>query len=268
LATPESIETAARAWPDLRLSPEGFAAYLQARAEPPAGEAGLAELYLAFGCSQGDATALALFDARYLDVVPMALAHMHLSAHDVDEVRQLVRGKLLVAEPGQATKLDAYAGRGQLRGLIQVVAVRAAISLLRGDRRHRGGGGDLGDLPSPAEDPELRFLKEQYREAFKRCFERALGELSSRDRNFLRLHHFGGLTVEQVGAVYGVHRATATRWLAKIREQLLGDTRRHLGETLSAPSGEIDGIMELIQSRLDVSVQRLLDSREEDGGVG
>jgi RNA polymerase sigma-70 factor, ECF subfamily len=263
LAAREAIQAAARAWPELSLPEDDFAAYLATRADEP-GEAGLAELYLACACSQGDAAALALFDARFLDVVPVALAHMHLAPDVVDEVRQRVRSKLLVAEPGERTKLDDYAGRGQLRGLIQVVAVRTAISLVREGKRHGGSGADLGDLPSPSEDPELRFLKEQYRDAFKRAFEQALGGLASRDRNFLRLHHFGGLTVEQVGGIYGVHRATATRWLSKIREQLLAATRRHLGETLAAPAAELDGIMELIQSRLDVSVQRLLDTREED----
>lgn len=259
----EAITRAADAWPELTLDHDDFAAYAAA-VDAPADldDEALAELYLACGCSRGDATALALFEARYLAVVPAALAHMRLGTATLDDVRQLVRHKLLVAEPGQAPKLDGYAGRGKLRGLIGVVAVRTAISLLRKGQRHAATGDGLEDLPAAGHDPELRFMKEKYRAAFKRAFERALGELESRDRNFLRLHHFGGLTVEQVGDVYGVHRATATRWLAKIRGALMAATQKHLGAELDVAPGELASLMGLIQSRLEVSVERLLESRD------
>ena len=72
----------------------------------------------------------------------------------------------------------------------------------------------------------------------------------------------GGLTVDQVGEVYGVHRATATRWLAKIRAQVLADTRGELAQELSVPARELESIMQLVQSRLDVSVQRLLETHD------
>ena len=103
-------------------------------------------------------------------------------------------------------------------------------------------------------------MKERYRAAFRVAFEQAVRRLSSRERNILRLQLDAGLTVEQIGEVYGVHRATATRWLTKIRDQLMSDTRRELGERVGVSSSELDGVMELIQSRLDVSVRRMLET--------
>ena len=61
--------------------------------------------------------------------------------------------------------------------------------------------------------------------------------------------------------MYGVHRATATRWLAQIRAQVLAETRRRLGEVLAVPARELDSVMDLVQSRLDVSLQRMLTER-------
>lgn len=256
----EAIERAGARWPELDLDPDDFAAYAARCVEAPdeLDDDALAELFLACGCSQGDRTALALFEAKYLDVVPAALAHMKLGEDILDEARQLVRHKLLVAAPGETPKLDSYAGRGKLRGLIQVVAVRTAISLLRKRKGHRMTSDGLTELPEGADDAELSYMKRKYRGAFKRAFGKALDALSSRERNFLRLHHFGGLTVEQVGEVYGVHRATATRWLAKIRESVMAITRKELGAELGVDRAELDSVMALIQSRLEVSVERLL----------
>ena len=258
------LQRAAAAWPQLQLDPTAFAAYLATHdAADRSGDA-LAELYLAHGCCQGDPTALALFDAHYLDAVPAALAHMRLAPDSVDEVRQVVRSKLLVAPAGERPKLDHYAGQGRLKGLIKVMAVREAISRLRRDAKVEPGGHDLlADLPSPDLDPELYVMKERYRVAFKRAFEETVSGLSSRDRNMLRLHLFGGLTVEQIGDIYGVHRATATRWMTKLRLDLLRGTRTLLQERIGASPDELESVMRLIESRLDASIERVLQQSDE-----
>jgi RNA polymerase sigma-70 factor (ECF subfamily) len=58
--------------------------------------------------------------------------------------------------------------------------------------------------------------------------------------------------------MYGVHRAIAARWLAAAREQIAGATRNHLAARAGIVSEEIDSIIRLVHSRLDVSFERLL----------
>ena len=195
----DAIDEAMQAWPGVRVDRSQFERYLEGRQDGD-----LAERYLACAVAAGDDRALALFDEHYLDKLPAALAHMQLSADMLEEVGQRVRHKLIVDG-----KLDGYAGKGRLGGLVQVVAVRLAIDMLRKAKREVGAD-RLDDLSSP-HDPELRFLKEKYRVVFSSAFERAIADLTSRERNFLRLQVHGGLTVEQIGKMYGVHRATATR---------------------------------------------------------
>lgn len=255
----DAIRAAAARWPGLEVEPDDVRGYAERCGVATPSPEALEELVLASRCSAGDPTALALFDARYLDAVPVALAHMKLSAERVDDIRQRVRTKLLVAEPGRSPRLDDYAGQGRLRGLVKVIGVRMAISALRKEAGHVGDA-PLERLADAAHDPELRYMKERYRAAFRVAFEQAVRRLSSRERNILRLQLDAGLTVEQIGEVYGVHRATATRWLTKIRDQLMSDTRRELGERVGVSSSELDGVMELIQSRLDVSVRRMLET--------
>lgn len=239
-----------------------FADYLAGRdGLGTVGDDGAAELYLACACAHGDPKALALFDAHFLDVVPAALGHMKLPSATVDEVRQMVREKLLVANADGARRLDQYAGQGKLRGLIQVVAVRTAISLLRKTKREAPLGDDaLAAIQTPEHDPELAYMKARYRGEFKICFEAAVRGLESRDRNLLRLHLLDGVTLEQLAEMYGVHRATVVRWLAKVRKTLFSETRKQMRARLDVSPDEFESLMGLIQSRLDVSVNRMLQT--------
>ena len=109
------MRRAAAEFPDVELTEDDFVVFVEEHVDDAGAlsEEALAELYLACGCSRGDKAALAHLDARYLASVPAALAHMRLPAETIDEVRQLVRHKLLVAEPGKAPKLEGYAGRGK-----------------------------------------------------------------------------------------------------------------------------------------------------------
>jgi RNA polymerase sigma-70 factor (ECF subfamily) len=217
------------------------------------------EVALAQACATGDAKALATFERLYLADVPAGLAHMKLDRAMVDDVVQEVRAKLLVGVDGAPPRILEYAGQGKLRGLCQVMAARAALTRLRGNKRTISDDG-VDALAVAADDPELAFLKAHYRDAFKTAFTDAAGELDARDRNLLRLHHLGGVTLDQLAAMYGVHRATAVRWLADVRKRLLAGTRTRLRATLSVSGDELDSIMELIGSRLEASVRRLLDS--------
>jgi RNA polymerase sigma-70 factor (ECF subfamily) len=71
-----------------------------------------------------------------------------------------------------------------------------------------------------------------------------------------------GVTLEALAEIYGVHRATVTRWLTKARERLLSSTRERLGARLDIGRSEIDSVMKWIGSRLDASVSRVLRTRD------
>ncbi len=255
---------AATAWPGLTVEP---AALIAAFAPKLAGDdpaaltiAGLAELHLALACAAGSNAAIAAFDRAYLDVVPQALGPMKLPAATVDDVRATVRDKLLLAEPGKQPRVIEYAGRGRLRGLVQVSATRTAIDRIRHEQKE-------AELPSDAQlaaagDVELSLIKAQYREAFVAGFTASVAKLERRDRNLLRLHLLGGMTLEQLAQMYGVHRATVVRWLAAARSTVFDGTREHVAETLRAPEDELDQMFDLVRSRVELSIERLLASVE------
>ena len=254
---------AASVWPGVTVEParliEAFAQKLAAADPPPLAAAGAAELYLALACARGDAAAIAAFDREYLSIVPIALAGMKLPTATVEDVRATVRDKLLLADGERPPRVVDYAGRGRLKGLVQVTATRSAIDWIRHEQR---------EVELPAKElvgpgnVELSLIKAQYREAFSAGFARAVAAASRRDRNLLRLHFLGGVTLEQLAQMYGVHRATVVRWLAAAREAVFGATREHVAQTIGAPSDELDEMFELVKSRVELSVERLLASVE------
>lgn len=258
-------EDGRRAWPELELSRERFAAFVRARG----GEAGVAlrgpDLYLACACADRDERAAEIFTAEYGPDLERVAARVQLSGVSADDTRQMLLHRILVGDEDRAPKIDGYTGRGSLRNWVRAVAARAAIDLHR-----RGGGRELSaadslleSLGDAADDPELEYLKRHYRDHFKRAFEAAVASLAPRSRNALRHAFVDCLTIDQVAALYGIHRSNAARRLAAARDALLGATRAALEKQLSVDEVELDSIMRLIGSRFEVSIERIF-ARGED----
>jgi RNA polymerase sigma-70 factor (ECF subfamily) len=68
-----------------------------------------------------------------------------------------------------------------------------------------------------------------------------------------------GWTIDRIGALYGVHRATAARRIAAARDELGAAIRTELAARLAISIDEVDSIVRLVQNRIDVSLERLLD---------
>jgi RNA polymerase sigma-70 factor (ECF subfamily) len=260
---------AAAAWPGIAVAAADFAELV---AEKLAGSAATrdavaalpgADLYLACACAAADPRALAAFDALYLAGAPAALARMHLGASEVDEVLQIVREKLLVAAgPGRPPRIRELAGRGSLDGLVRVVAIRTALNLRRARRRRsEHPDGSLVDVLMGETDPAAGISMAEARAELKRAFEQALARLDARQRNLLRLHLCHRLGIDDIGRLHQVHRATAARWLERIREQLRRDTRAVLSAVHGGRDSAIEDLLHLADSQLHISFERLLATR-------
>ena len=187
-----------------------------------------------------------------------SLARLRLTAADADDVLQRVRTKLLVGDGQSPPRLASYAARGSLIGWVRASVVHEALSAKRADGRRGPHDGASALDRMPGEDPDLGRLRELYAVPFKAAFAEVLASLTPRDRNVLRLVYMDGLTAEQVGAVYGVHRVSVARWIGQVRHALFERTRALLCERLHLQSGEVESITRLCLSQIDVSLDRLL----------
>lgn len=220
----------------------------------------LADVALALACGEQSAIAFTDFERRYGGEFAGALSRLALNRAEVDEVAQTVRERLFVARPGAAPKILDYAGRGALAAWLRAVIVRAGIDLTRTRAKDPDRPGDVDpllDLMAATDDPELESLRERYRQPFRDAFRDALVALPQDERNALRLNIAEGMNIEQIGLLYGVHRATVARWIARAREGVADNTRRLLAERLGLPALEIESLVRLCQSRLDVGFSAL-----------
>jgi RNA polymerase sigma-70 factor (ECF subfamily) len=249
----------AGAWPHAAVVPAPFIAWVAARVGVPDPAAiaavAAADLHLAEACARHDPRAVADFE-NILEAVRPAVATLGAEPADIEEVLQRLRVQMLVGErPG----IGSYGGRGELRAWLRVVAVREAVRLLT-DRGRSQLVDDTRLLEAfvPAVDAERELISGELRAQFRAAFEEAVRTLPPRDRLVLRQHGVDDLSIDQIGALHGVHRATAARWVEAARGALAQATERALQARLGASAEEVRSLLHLIMSRMDASVHRLL----------
>jgi RNA polymerase sigma-70 factor (ECF subfamily) len=257
-----AVARAHAVWPAGWVPDAAFLEHLRARlpeGSDPAAALAVEDLYLAFACALGVAPAVEAFTRTILAEVDAHVARFDAAAAFKDEVRQALAARLLVAAPGETPAIADYAGRAPLSAWVRIAAIRTALNLRRGKAGEvvRAAEREVEELAG-AGDVELDVIRRRYRPAFEAAIARALASLPVRDRTILRLRLVDGVEVERIATMYGVHRATVTRWLADTRAALGGETRRLLTAQLGATGAELDSLAGLIRSQLPVSLVRQL----------
>jgi RNA polymerase sigma-70 factor (ECF subfamily) len=265
----EIATSASREWPTIVVPREHFVAYLTERIpenvdrDEALRRMHTSDLYLACACADGDPNALQAFEAHCLPVVDRALPRLGLDRDARAEVKQRLRTTLLIDAHGPP-RITRFQGRGDLRSWIRVMAVREGVAILR---RHRGqtpiGDDPLIDAVTAGDSPEVAYLKRKYRHEFRLAFADALHSLPDRDRLLLRQRFLDGLDVVEIARFHRVHRGTAASRLERARAVVLAMTRASLVDRFDVPPAEIDSILRLISSQLEVSLRLLLQRRAQ-----
>lgn len=249
------------AWPDVVLEREVFATHVAA-VEAKALEEFGADLYLAAACATGQAAALAAFERVCSPAARRAIQAIDHDSAFVDEAVQRLRALLFV---GDEARIGQYMGRGPLVGWVSVAAARAALMLRRSRLRLREDSVDdwtRAMSTIATNDPELELLKRQYAEAFATALRDSVASLEVREARVLRLSFVENLSIDQIGKIYGVHRATAARWIQRACEDVFERSRGLLAERLALTHTELERMNALVRSQLEVSLSQLLPPRE------
>ncbi|HTJ41279.1 MAG TPA: hypothetical protein VL463_04260 [Kofleriaceae bacterium] len=264
------LADARAAWPSFAIDPLRFAAELGRRLGADATPAALeavhgADVYLAIACSDGDAAAIALLERDYLREVDHAARKVRASADQADEVRGHLRRVLFLAEPGRGAALHDFAGRGDLRGYLRVIATRELIRALERGRREIAIDDEaVFDRFAPRDDAELSFIRRVTRDQVADALRAALAALDAHDRALLRYHLVDAWSIDRIAEIYRIHRATAARRLTAARARLGELIRGELATRLAIESGEVDSIVRLVQSKVEVTFERLLAETRDD----
>lgn len=258
------------AWPELAVDARLVVEFIARRATAELADAALdglrpADLYLACACARQLPAAIAAFDRDYMREVDVALTRMRIAAPRLSDIKQLVRQRLFVGggsagQPTSPGKIAEYGGRGDLRRWVRSVAVRTCLNELRKGRREILVDDEqlIAQHAIAADDPELEYMKRTYAHEFRAAFAAALGQLGAREQTLLRYHHVDGLNIDEIGAIYRIHRVTAFRWLEKAKEILASSTLDILRGRLKLPASELDSVLRMIRSQIHLSLVRHL----------
>lgn len=246
------------AHPGLNVPAGAFQRYLAARVSlSVAVQPELAgDLYLACACEEQLPSARERLAALHQKPLRETLHRALGNASLADEATQVTFERVLLG------KLSDYSGRGPLAHWLAVVGLRTGLKLRGATPANEVGLEAILDLPEDVSDLEL--VNKYGREAIKLAFKEAVTTLSAKERTLLRLNVLEGLNIAALGQMYGVHRATVARWVADARVALLKETRRTLSRTLKLDEPELDSLLRLADSKLELSLSTLFKDAVAD----
>ncbi len=224
---------------------------------PPDLERHGTDLYLALGCGMGDPEALVILERVF---VPPLEQHLARSGFDDAARQDVFQQMFLHLCTGETPRILTYAARASLSAWLRVTAVRCALSLHPPAYRNNQLQLDtnleclfVGDC-----DIEQQVVIEKARPLFQAALGHAIGSLRDRDRTLLRLCYVDGLSIDAIGNMYQVHRATAARWLADVRQRILAEVQQSLAHEAGLQPSEFESLAALVRSELHLSLRRLL----------
>jgi RNA polymerase sigma-70 factor (ECF subfamily) len=199
-----------------------------------------------------------VFEAHTFPRVKLALQRIHEAPEFTEEIQQSLRHRLLVGPP---PKLGCYAARGPLVAWACVSAARLAVDALRAQSAARRAhtAASRQQLIRHFEDPAAQIQRSESVHLFEEALQLAFRALSPSDRQLLRLAAVEGCSIDRLGRMYSVHRATAARRLERVRGRVLVAVRRYLKEKYGLPLSEFHALAGEVKSHVHVSLSLLAE---------
>lgn len=256
-------------WPPISVAPEAFVSFLarQLSAESLHVDAlprlHIGDLFLTCALWLGSPIAQAIFQREYMPRIRRALLKHGTSEDIICDAQQSLFQLLLEArEPGMTSR--GYGGRGELVSWLCTCAIRELGHRRKREERLRSLD-EIADevLLEVGRGPELDVMRRDLKNRLRAALEQALAELSSRERNVLRYHFLSGHSIDTIGDIYRVHRATAARWLARAQKHIVERTRELFMNQAQIQADSLPHVWNLIASKLSLSLGSLLRAAAE-----
>lgn len=217
------------------------------------------QVCVAFASARGHDGAVRILDDMLTRGAGPALHKMGLTPTRLEEVLQRVRVRLAVGAPGKPPRALSYAGTGPLEGWLRVVAVNTAYDLLaeQGEQAqpyHEA----FFDAAVTRENPELAVYTQTYAAALHEAMLATLRNMDERLVAVLRFSLLEELSIDQIGAIYGVHRSTAARQIVEGKAALAHGVRTAFCAAVGIAPSEFDSLIKDLRSYLDFSVEKVL----------
>jgi len=254
----ESIAGAGRArWPQFAVCVKDVADY-SARAQlADSALEHAADVVLACACVKNVPAAVAELDRVIRDNVPMFVRRIDRNPEFAEEICQRLYVRLLAGDP---PRLATYTGSGPLLHWLRVMAVRLAIDTKRAEPPLMNvfAATVADNLAADGVGPELDVLRAQYGPSLLEAVSRGLGALPRRQRAVLRLYVLAHLSSDEIGRMYGVHRATVARWISAAERSVFDAVKADFRQRWGFATSDVASLARLIRSQLPLSLEETL----------
>jgi len=214
------------------------------------------DVAVARACAAGDRKAIARVERELFPALALALRRKNIAPDVADDVLASMRVQLFFHDP---PLIAQFAGKGRLVSWLRRIVVRAAIKRARRERQ-TADLDEIDELPSLASDPELAYLSRYFGSAVKLAIGEVLAGLAPDDRDLLRRSLLEGTSIDAIAKLRRVHRATAARRIAGVRQRLVVEVHRTLGARLGLSHDEIATMGSILSHDLELSLARQLAS--------
>lgn len=246
------------AWPTLHASADEFAAALAALAplhQLTVDSVDAAEAFLWAAWQHSPDAAIAAFTASHRSLVASIATRFGLTGSDAADILSQLVQRLFVSDADEPAKFTQYVGRGQLGGLVRVAATRLALTLVGSKGRQ------TSEVPSNTPDQHRstadKFAKAELQALLKQALEESATALTERQRAILRMHYVKQASIDDIAAVYRVHRATAARWLLDARSSMVENARETFLLRAALDEADLIEVASLVESQLSMTWSRL-----------
>jgi len=101
-------------------------------------------------------------------------------------------------------------------------------------------------------------MKKFYSPRLTRALKDIFTALTPREKTLLRMYVIDQSGIDPIGRTFGVHRATAARWLTAIRQQVFDDLRERAASDWGASTSDLRDLMAVLGGDIDLGLTSLL----------
>lgn len=208
----------------------------------------LDDLYLATACVQQDETAWAECGREHFEFM-RDFAGRFLPRDAAREVTDMV-----IADLWQRGKLARYEGRSTLRTWLGAVTAHAALNAAKTQGRSHDAQNPPGPRPLDRVDALRRPEQKEAARLLSAMVQDAVSSLSDEDRLLLLFHYEQELSLDRIGALLHTSKATLSRRLKRIREQLRQTLEGLARERYGSTTSDVRRALDLADVEFDLSV--------------
>lgn len=220
----------------------------------------LPDLVLAVGCTYGIESAWQVFDTRYAAFVRISARHFARHAADVSEIVESFYADLFLPRSGGGgNPISGFHGWAKLKTWLRTVLLyrvndyygRPSTPEIQLSVLDDSDGGTIvrpsqadscgAELPAAEE-----YMSRSLRDRVDRAIATVIDGLDPAEAELIVKYYVEGRTVVELGRSKGVHKASVSRWLKRLRQRILHGLRRDLGSDFPQSEEELYAMLEVL----------------------